>query len=81
MPGTRALGFEVLDGRQLETFDTLKIEFVRLSESLDTATPAGRMVLTVLGAVAEWSVRSLSSTCAPAFAMRERKARGSGDLA
>jgi DNA invertase Pin-like site-specific DNA recombinase len=31
----------------------LGIEFVSLSESLDTATPAGRMVFTVLGAVAE----------------------------
>jgi DNA invertase Pin-like site-specific DNA recombinase len=29
------------------------LEFVSLSESLDTATPAGRMVFTVLGAVAE----------------------------
>jgi DNA invertase Pin-like site-specific DNA recombinase len=39
--------------RALETFNTLGIEFVSLSESLDTATPAGRMVFTVLGAVAE----------------------------
>jgi DNA invertase Pin-like site-specific DNA recombinase len=39
--------------RALETFNSLGIEFVSLSESLDTATPAGRMVFTVLGAVAE----------------------------
>lgn len=39
--------------RVLETFNSLGIEFVSLSESLDTATPAGRMVFTVLGAVAE----------------------------
>jgi DNA invertase Pin-like site-specific DNA recombinase len=39
--------------RALETFNSLGIEFVGLSESLDTATPAGRMVFTVLGAVAE----------------------------
>jgi DNA invertase Pin-like site-specific DNA recombinase len=37
----------------LDTFRVLGIEFVSLSESLDTATPAGRMVFTVLGAVAE----------------------------
>jgi hypothetical protein len=36
--------------RVLETFRALGIEFVSLSESLDTATPAGRMVFTVLGA-------------------------------
>jgi DNA invertase Pin-like site-specific DNA recombinase len=39
--------------RALDTFRVLGIEFVSLSESLDTATPAGRMVLTVLGEVAE----------------------------
>src|SRR5271155_2522708 len=39
--------------RALETFDVLGVAFVSLSESLDTSTPAGRMVFTVLGAVAE----------------------------
>lgn len=39
--------------RALETFNALNVEFVSLSESLDTSTPAGRMVFTVLGAVAE----------------------------
>jgi DNA invertase Pin-like site-specific DNA recombinase len=39
--------------RALDTFRILGIEFVSLSESLDTATPAGRMVFTVLGVVAE----------------------------
>ena len=39
--------------RALETFQELGIDFVSLSESLDTSTPAGKMVFTVLGAVAE----------------------------
>jgi DNA invertase Pin-like site-specific DNA recombinase len=39
--------------RALETFQALGIEFVSLSEQLDTSTPAGKMVFTVLGAVAE----------------------------
>jgi len=39
--------------RALDTFRVLGIEFVSLSESLDTVTPAGRMVFTVLGGVAE----------------------------
>jgi DNA invertase Pin-like site-specific DNA recombinase len=39
--------------RALDTFRALGIDFVSLLESLDTATPAGRMVFTVLGAVAE----------------------------
>ena len=39
--------------RALETFQALGIEFVSLTEGVDTSTPAGKMVFTVLGAVAE----------------------------
>jgi DNA invertase Pin-like site-specific DNA recombinase len=39
--------------RALETFQALGIAFVSLSEQLDTSTPTGKMVFTVLGAVAE----------------------------
>ena len=39
--------------RALETFRALGIDFVSFSEQLDTSTPTGRMVFTVLGAVAE----------------------------
>jgi DNA invertase Pin-like site-specific DNA recombinase len=39
--------------RALETFNSLGIAFVSLSEQMDTTTPAGKMVFTVLGAVAE----------------------------
>ena len=39
--------------RALETFKVLGIDFVSLSEQLDTSTPTGKMVFTVLGAVAE----------------------------
>ncbi len=41
----------------LETFRALGIEFVSLSEQVDTSTPTGKMVFTVLGAVAEWQLR------------------------
>jgi DNA invertase Pin-like site-specific DNA recombinase len=39
--------------RALETFKSLGIDFVSYSEQMDTSTPAGKMVFTVLGAVAE----------------------------
>jgi DNA invertase Pin-like site-specific DNA recombinase len=39
--------------RALETFRTLGIDFVSFSEQLNTSTPTGKMVFTVLGAVAE----------------------------
>ena len=39
--------------RALETFKALGIDFVSYSEQMDTSTPAGKMVFTVLAAVAE----------------------------
>ena len=39
--------------RALDTFNSLDIAFVSLSEQIDTTTPTGKMVFTVLGAVAE----------------------------
>jgi DNA invertase Pin-like site-specific DNA recombinase len=39
--------------RALETFKALGIDFVSFCEQMDTSTPAGKMVFTVLGAVAE----------------------------
>jgi len=38
--------------RALETFNALGIAFVSLSEQVDTTTPTGKMVFTVLGAAA-----------------------------
>jgi DNA invertase Pin-like site-specific DNA recombinase len=60
--------------RALDTFRALGIDFVSLSESLDTATPAGRMVFTVLGAVAELE-RSLIAERVRA-GIRNAKAKG-----
>jgi DNA invertase Pin-like site-specific DNA recombinase len=39
--------------RALEEFSHLGVDFVSLSESVDTSTPMGRMIFTVLAAVAE----------------------------
>lgn len=39
--------------RALEEFRSLGVEFISLSEQVDTSTPTGKMVFTVLGAVAE----------------------------
>jgi DNA invertase Pin-like site-specific DNA recombinase len=44
--------------RALENFNALGTAFINLSEQIDTSTPTGKMIFTVLGAVAEL-VRSL----------------------
>ena len=60
--------------RALETFKSLGIEFVSLSEQMDTSTPTGKMVFTVLGAVAELE-RSLIAERVKA-GLRNAKAKG-----
>src|ERR1700736_2211906 len=60
--------------RALETFKALGIDFVSFSEQMDTSTPAGKMVFTVLGAVAELE-RSLIVERVRA-GMRNARARG-----
>lgn len=39
--------------RALEEFQSLSVDFVSLRESIDTSTPTGKMIFTILGAVAE----------------------------
>lgn len=60
--------------RSLETFSALGIEFISLSEQLDTSTPTGKMVFTILGSVAELE-RSLIGERVKA-GLRNAKAKG-----
>jgi DNA invertase Pin-like site-specific DNA recombinase len=60
--------------RALETFNALDVAFVSLSEQMDTSTPTGKMVFTVLAAVAELE-RSLIAERVRA-GLRNAKAKG-----
>ena len=60
--------------RALETFKAQGVEFISFSEQLDTSTPAGKLVFTVLGAVAELE-RSLIVERVKA-GMRNARAKG-----
>src|ERR1700756_2233036 len=60
--------------RALETFKALGIDFVSYSEQMDTSTPAGKMVFTILGAIAELE-RSLIVERVKA-GLRNAKAKG-----
>jgi DNA invertase Pin-like site-specific DNA recombinase len=60
--------------RALENFQALGIEFVSLTEGVDTSTPTGKMVFTVLGAVAELE-RSLIAERVKA-GLRNARAKG-----
>jgi len=63
--------------RALETFQALGIHFVSLSESVDTSTPAGKMVFTVLGAVAELERSLIVERVKAGLRNARRKGRGS----
>ena len=60
--------------RALETFSALGIGFVSLREQIDTSTPTGKMVFTILGSVAELE-RSLIGERVKA-GLRNAKAKG-----
>lgn len=60
--------------RALENFRALGIEFVSLSEQIDTSTPTGKMIFTVLGSIAELE-RSLIAERVRA-GLRNAKAKG-----
>ena len=61
-------------GQVSEELESLGIEFFSLTESLDTTTPQGRMIFTILGAIAEFE-RDLAREriCA---GLRNAKAKG-----
>jgi DNA invertase Pin-like site-specific DNA recombinase len=58
--------------RALEEFKSLNIDFVSLNESIDTSTPMGKMIFTVLAAVAELE-RSIITERVHAGVTRARK--------
>jgi DNA invertase Pin-like site-specific DNA recombinase len=60
--------------RALETFSSLRMGFVSLREQIDTSTPTGKMVCTILGSVAELE-RSLIGERVRA-GLRNAKAKG-----
>ncbi len=60
----------------LEEFNALGVDFISLSESVDTSTPMGKMVYTVIAAVAELE-RSLIRERVVMGLHSERRRKGS----
>ena len=61
--------------RALEEFNHLGINFVSLSESIDTSTPLGKMIFTVLRAVAELERKEGKQLGRPRRILDKEKAR------
>ena len=58
----------------LELIQKYDVDLISVGESLDTSTAAGRMVINMLAAVAQWERETISERTKAALA--ERKARG-----
>jgi len=62
--------------RALENFRALGIEFVSLSEQIDTSTQTGMMIFTVLAQWRNWSAALLRSGCELACETPAQRASG-----
>jgi len=68
-------------GALLDRFDRKGVSLVSVSESLDTATAAGRLVLNVMGSVAQWEREVIGERTKEAMhAKRAKGERISGEL-
>ncbi len=67
-------------GRLLELFDKAGVALVSVSESLDTGTAAGRLVLNVMGAVAQWEREAIAERTREALQAKKSKGERVGTV-
>lgn len=63
-----------------DTFRECGADLVFIEESIDTGSPAGRMLFTVLGALAEWEREEISARVAASVPIRASRGRPIGGI-
>ncbi len=58
----------------LELFEKRKVALISVAESLDTSSAAGRLVITIMGAVSQWEREAISERTRDA--LRHKRAQG-----
>src|ERR1700683_4071519 len=61
--------------RLLELFEKRKVALISVAESLDTGSAAGRLVITIMGAVSQWEREAIGERTRDAL----RHKRGKGE--
>ena len=67
-------------GALLELFDKAGVSLVSVSESLDTRTAAGRLVLNVMGSVAQWEREAIAERTREALQAKRARGERTGNI-
>ena len=67
-------------GALLELFDKSNVSLVSVSESLDTGTAAGRLVLNVMGSVAQWEREAIAERTREALQAKRARGERTGNI-
>lgn len=67
-------------GELLELFDRHGVSLISVSESLDTGTAAGRLVLNVMASVAQWEREIIAERTREALASKKAKGQRVGNM-
>ena len=65
----------------LELFEKRRVALVSVSESLDTGSAAGRLVLTIMGAVSQWEREAIGERTREALRHKGSKRERVGNIA
>jgi DNA invertase Pin-like site-specific DNA recombinase len=64
----------------LDEFNALGIQFVSLREQVDTTTPAGKMMYTIIGAMAEFEREMIRQRVRSGLALRKEQLKNNGSF-
>lgn len=65
----------------LELFEKRKVALISVAESLDTGSAAGRLVITIMGAVSQWEREAIGERTRDALRYKQSQGKRAGNIA